>query len=108
MTMSVLALRWYVQVMAVFCGPTMVKVNVIRSIGTQIANKESLTSLILVLQSNITNQAMKAVDIWPFRVEIFQVHVFSVACVIAIQFGASSFRVYCTKLYSLDLFFFRQ
>lgn len=60
--------------MAVFCGPSVVKVNVIRSIGSQIANKESLSSLILVLQSDITNQAMKAVDIWPFKVEIFQVH----------------------------------
>ncbi|KAK4743345.1 hypothetical protein SAY87_001346 [Trapa incisa] len=61
------------RILAIFCGPAVVKVSVIRSIGSQIANKESLTSLILVLQSSISNQAMKAVDIWPFKVEIFQI-----------------------------------
>lgn len=61
------------RIMAIFCGPTVVKVKVIRSIGSMIVNKESLSSLILVLQSEITNQALKAVELWPFKVEIFQI-----------------------------------
>ena len=51
----------------------MVKVNVIRSIATQIINKETLSRLILVVQNRVTNQAMKAVDLFSFKVEIFQV-----------------------------------
>ncbi len=61
------------QILVIFCGPSMVKVNVIRSIGGQIANKETLNGLILIVQNNITNQALKAVDLYPFKVEIFQV-----------------------------------
>lgn len=61
------------QTMAIFLSPAVVKVNVIRSISAMVVNKENLTSLILVLQSEITSQAMKAVELWPFKVEIFQV-----------------------------------
>lgn len=59
--------------LVIFCGPGIVKVNVIRSLATQIVNKDSLTGLILILQNQITNQALKAVDLFSFKVEIFQV-----------------------------------
>ncbi|OWM78907.1 DNA-directed RNA polymerase V subunit 5A-like [Punica granatum] len=61
------------RIMAIFCGPSIVKVNVMRHIGSQIANKDSLSGLILVLQSEITNPAMKHVENWAFKVEIFQI-----------------------------------
>ncbi|KAJ9543925.1 hypothetical protein OSB04_023632 [Centaurea solstitialis] len=61
------------KVLAVFCGTGAVKVNVIRWIATQIMNKETLSRLIIVVQSHITNQAMKAVDLFSFPVEIFQI-----------------------------------
>ncbi|XP_076893684.1 DNA-directed RNA polymerases IV and V subunit 5B-like [Bidens hawaiensis] len=61
------------KVLAVFCGPGIVKVNVIRWITTQIMNKENLSRLIIVVQNHITSQAMKAVELFPFKVEIFQI-----------------------------------
>ncbi|KAD3338598.1 hypothetical protein R6Q59_026551 [Mikania micrantha] len=61
------------KVLAVFCGTGVVKVNAIRWIATQIMNKQDLSRLIIVVQSHITNQAMKAVDLFPFKVEIFQI-----------------------------------
>nr|XP_043610343.1 DNA-directed RNA polymerases IV and V subunit 5B-like [Erigeron canadensis] len=61
------------KILAVFCGTGAVKLNTIRWIGTQIMNKESLSRLIIVVQSNITGQAQKAVDLFPFKVEIFQI-----------------------------------
>ncbi|KAF5821274.1 putative DNA-directed RNA polymerase [Helianthus annuus] len=61
------------KVLAVFCGTGVVKVNSIRWIATQIMNKESLSRLIIVVQNHITNQAQKAVDLFPFKVEIFQI-----------------------------------
>lgn len=61
------------QMLVVFCGPGMVKVNVIRGITSQIINKDSLSGLILILQSHITSQAMKAADLFKFKVEMFQV-----------------------------------
>lgn len=51
----------------------MVKVSSVRLIAAQIANRDSLTGLILVLQNQITNQALKAMDLFTFRVEMFQV-----------------------------------
>lgn len=45
----------------------------IRSIAAQIVNKETLSGLIIIVQNHITNQALKAVDILSFKVEIFQV-----------------------------------
>lgn len=59
--------------MVVFYGPGTVKVNGIRLIAGLITNKETLTGLILVLQDHITNQALKALDLFNFKVEIFQV-----------------------------------
>ncbi|KAL5743763.1 hypothetical protein ACOSQ2_026879 [Xanthoceras sorbifolium] len=61
------------RMLVVFCGPVMVKVNVIRGIATQIANKDTLTGLIIILQNHITNQALKAVDLFQFKVEMFQI-----------------------------------
>ncbi|XVF07122.1 hypothetical protein REPUB_Repub06bG0111300 [Reevesia pubescens] len=57
----------------VFYGPGTVKVSGIRLIAGMIANKESLTGLILILQNHITNQALKALDLFSFKVEIFQI-----------------------------------
>ncbi|GAB4851730.1 DNA-directed RNA polymerase V subunit 5A [Ancistrocladus abbreviatus] len=62
-----------IKILVIFCGPSIVKVSAIRSIATQIVNKESLDRLILVLQNQITNQAMKAVDLFSFKVELFQI-----------------------------------
>lgn len=51
----------------------MVKVNIIRNIAAQIMNKETLSKLIIVVQNKITNQAMKATELFSFKVEIFEV-----------------------------------
>lgn len=61
------------QILVLFCGPNVVKVNVIRAIASQIMNKDTLSRLILIIQNQITSQAMKAVDLFSFKVEIFQV-----------------------------------
>jgi len=57
----------------VFSGPGIVKVNGVRDIAGQIVNRESLTGLILIVQNQITSQALKAVNLLSFKVEIFQV-----------------------------------
>ncbi|KAL6498514.1 DNA-directed RNA polymerase V subunit 5A [Orobanche hederae] len=62
-----------IKTMVIFCGQTIVKVNIIRAIGSMIPNKDSLSRLILVVQNKITNQALKAVDLFTFKVEIFQI-----------------------------------
>ncbi|KAK4481680.1 hypothetical protein RD792_012587 [Penstemon davidsonii] len=62
-----------IKVLVVFCSPSRIKVNVVRAIATQIANKESLSGLILIAQNEITNQALKAMDLFPFKVELFQI-----------------------------------
>lgn len=59
--------------MLLFRGHGVVKVNDVRSIASQIVNKDSLTGLILILQNQMTNPAQKALDILPFKVEVFQV-----------------------------------
>ncbi|GJS89707.1 DNA-directed RNA polymerase V subunit 5A [Tanacetum coccineum] len=61
------------KILAVFCGTGAVKVNVIRWIATQIMNMDSLNRLIIVVQSHITNQAQKAVDLFSCKTEIFQI-----------------------------------
>ncbi|GAB2267151.1 DNA-directed RNA polymerase V subunit 5A [Dionaea muscipula] len=61
------------KIMLIFSGPSVVKVDAIRAIMGQIANKEGLAGLILVLQNHITNQAQKAIDLVSFKVEIFQI-----------------------------------
>ncbi|GFP80832.1 DNA-directed RNA polymerase v subunit 5a [Phtheirospermum japonicum] len=62
-----------IKAMVIFCGQSIVKVNVIRAITAMIVNKETLNRLILVVQNKITNQALKAVDLFTFKVEIFQI-----------------------------------
>ncbi|KAL9270875.1 DNA-directed RNA polymerase V subunit 5A-like protein [Drosera capensis] len=66
-------LRVYNAMLVVFSGPSALKVSAIRAIFGQIANKESYNGLILVLQSHITNQAQKAVELFSMKVEIFQI-----------------------------------
>lgn len=61
------------KILAIFCGFGVVKVNVIRGLATQIMNKESLNRLILVVQNKITDQAKKVLDLFSFKVEIFQI-----------------------------------
>ncbi|KAL8128590.1 hypothetical protein V2J09_017745 [Rumex salicifolius] len=61
------------KMLGIFCGPMMIKVSTIRGILTQLGNTESLTGLILVVQNQVTNQAMKSLDLLPFKVEVFQV-----------------------------------
>ncbi|KAL3746053.1 hypothetical protein ACJRO7_015064 [Eucalyptus globulus] len=60
------------QVLAYFCNPGPVKVNSIRYISGQIANKDGMSGLILVLQGEMTNQALKELDLFPFKVVVFQ------------------------------------
>lgn len=62
----------------IFSGPGIVKVNVIRNIAGQIVNRDTLSGLILIVQSQITSQALKAVNLLSFKVEIFQVRLFHV------------------------------
>lgn len=61
------------QILVVFCWPGVVKVNVIRGLATQIVNKDTLTGMILIVQNHVTSQALKAIDILSFKVELFQV-----------------------------------
>ncbi|KAB5519378.1 hypothetical protein DKX38_023697 [Salix brachista] len=60
------------RMLVIFCGSGVVKVGMIRLITFQITDRDSLTGLILVLQNNITSQAMKALDLFKFKIEIFQ------------------------------------
>ncbi|KAL9155044.1 hypothetical protein ABFS82_10G156200 [Erythranthe guttata] len=62
-----------VKVLVLFSGPGIVKVNNIRAIAAQIVNKDSLSGLILVVQNKMTSQALKAVELFSFKVEIFQI-----------------------------------
>ncbi|CAL9246082.1 unnamed protein product [Arabidopsis halleri] len=61
------------KVKVVFFGTGMVKVNAIRSIAADVLSQETVTGLILVLQSHVTNQALKAIELFSFKVEIFQI-----------------------------------
>lgn len=61
------------QILVLYCGANVVKLNVIRAIEGQIMNKDALSRLILIVQNQITSQAMKAMDLFSFKVEIFQV-----------------------------------
>lgn len=61
------------KILVIFCPPEAVKLAAIRSMATQIVNKDSLGRLILILQNQITNQALKAVNLFPFKVETFQI-----------------------------------
>lgn len=61
------------QVLVLFCEPGIIKVNDVRGITTKI-NPEGLDRLILVVQGKMTSQALKAVELFKFKVEIFQVN----------------------------------
>lgn len=61
------------QVQVLFCGPNIVKVNVVRAIAAKIYNS-NLSRLILVVQNKMTNQALKALDLLSIKVEVFQVY----------------------------------
>ncbi|GAB2210104.1 hypothetical protein Droror1_Dr00015358 [Drosera rotundifolia] len=61
------------KMLVIFSGPSALKVSAIRAIFSQIADKKSYNGLILVLQSHITNQAQKAVELFSMKVEIFQI-----------------------------------
>ncbi|CAI0439786.1 unnamed protein product [Linum tenue] len=59
--------------MVIFGGTGVIKVNTVRLISAQIVNRDSLTGLILILQGQITKQAEKALRLFKFNVEIFQI-----------------------------------
>ncbi|MED6172295.1 hypothetical protein PIB30_048785 [Stylosanthes scabra] len=61
------------RILVIFCGPHIVKVTSVRNIAGQIVNRETLSGLILIVQSTITSQALKAVNLFSFKVEIFQI-----------------------------------
>lgn len=64
------------QVKVVFFGTGKVKVNTIRSVAAEILSQETITGLILVLQNQVTDRALKAIELFTFKVEIFQVHAY--------------------------------
>ncbi|KAI4348623.1 hypothetical protein L6164_009327 [Bauhinia variegata] len=61
------------RILVVFSGPGIIKVNVIRSTLTQITNRDTLTGLIFVLQNRVTSQALKAINLFPVKIELFQI-----------------------------------
>lgn len=65
------------QVKVVFFGTGMVKVNTIRSVAAEILSQETITGLILVLQNHVTSNALKAIELFTFKVEIFQVYMYT-------------------------------
>ncbi|XP_058740171.1 DNA-directed RNA polymerase V subunit 5A-like [Vicia villosa] len=61
------------RILVIFSGPGTVKLNVVRNIVGQIVNRDTLSGLILIVQNQITSQALKAVNVLSFKVEIFQI-----------------------------------
>ncbi|CAN0890527.1 DNA-directed RNA polymerase V subunit 5A [Linum grandiflorum] len=61
------------RMMVIFGGTGVIKVNTVRLIAAQIVDRESLTGLIVILQNQITKQAEKALRLFSFKVEIFQI-----------------------------------
>ncbi|XP_050227854.1 DNA-directed RNA polymerase V subunit 5A [Mercurialis annua] len=61
------------RMLIMFSGPGVIKVGTVRLIAGQIANKDTLTGLVLILENQITNQALKAMDLFKFKVEMFQI-----------------------------------
>ncbi|KAM2982993.1 hypothetical protein FF2_008976 [Malus domestica] len=59
------------RMLVIYCGPGIVKVNVIRGLHSQI--KDTLAGLILITQNQVTNQALKTLELYPFKTEIFRV-----------------------------------
>ncbi|KAM0990575.1 hypothetical protein ACFX2C_009074 [Malus domestica] len=58
------------RMLVIYCGPGIVKVNVIRGLHSQI--KDTLAGLILITQNQVTNQAPKTLELYPFKTEIFR------------------------------------
>ncbi|KAM1750916.1 hypothetical protein FF1_009064 [Malus domestica] len=58
------------RMLVIYCGPGIVKVNVIRGLHSQI--KDTLAGLILITQNQVTNQALKTLELYPFKTEIFR------------------------------------
>ncbi|XP_010508730.1 PREDICTED: DNA-directed RNA polymerases IV and V subunit 5B isoform X2 [Camelina sativa] len=63
------------KIAVLFCGTGTVKVNEMRVIAADVLNRESITGLILVLQGHITNQALKAVELFTFKITDLLVNV---------------------------------
>lgn len=61
------------KILVVFFGPGKVKLNGIRSIADEVVNKETLSRMILIVESEITKQAQKAVECFSFKVELFHI-----------------------------------
>ncbi|KAG6414151.1 hypothetical protein SASPL_126869 [Salvia splendens] len=61
-----------IKVLVLFCEPGIIKVNVVRGITTKIV-QEGLDRLILVVQGKMTSQALKAVELFNIKVEVFQI-----------------------------------
>ena len=62
-----------VQVLVTFMGTDDIKVDTIRNLYGKIMNQQSLSGLIVVIQSKMTAFAVKELQKWPFKVEIFKV-----------------------------------
>ncbi|KAK4485502.1 hypothetical protein RD792_008144 [Penstemon davidsonii] len=62
-----------IKVIALFCSPEIVKVSVIRPLASMIVI-DSLSRLILIVQNKVTTEALKSLDLFPFKVEIFQIN----------------------------------
>ncbi|XP_019082304.1 PREDICTED: DNA-directed RNA polymerases IV and V subunit 5B-like isoform X2 [Camelina sativa] len=63
------------KIAVLFCGTGTVKVNEMRVIAADVLNRESITGLILVLQGHITIQALKAVELFTFKITDLLVNV---------------------------------
>ncbi|XP_051150335.1 DNA-directed RNA polymerase V subunit 5A-like [Andrographis paniculata] len=55
-----------------FLGPSIIKVNSIRAITAELLSLK-LERAIFIVQSKITSQALKSIDVLPFKVEIFEI-----------------------------------
>lgn len=82
----------FFQVKVVFFGTSKVKVNTIRSVAAEILSQETITGLILVLQNQVTDKALKAIELFTFKVEIFQVHTYYMYTYILFFFVGDNFK----------------
>ncbi|GMY22670.1 DNA-directed RNA polymerase V subunit 5A [Fagus crenata] len=61
------------RIVVIFCGTDDIRTASVRSMYAQIMNIEHLKGLILILQSKINAFARKALENYPFKVELFQI-----------------------------------
>ena len=59
--------------MVIFCETDEIRKATVRGIYANLLNKESISGLMLVLQSKINSYARKELETYPYKVEIFQV-----------------------------------